>query len=135
MRADEGDGFGGHPKVSGGGSRELGRVRMAWCRAWTPKGRLAFVVTGRFVGFSNIWSHFECSALFLPQLVACCKILSHTPQRNPFLIQVTSPWPLYFHIQQIKTYQFCFSFSQRTAERAIQITLFALMSCWQDTFI
>ena len=44
---------------------EAGGLRIAWCRAWMPKGRLAFVVTWRFVGFSNLMqSHFGYLALF-----------------------------------------------------------------------
>lgn len=90
---------------------------MAWCRARTSGERPAFVVPGRFVGFSGIWSHFWMFYLFPPlQSGAHHKMLFYYPTGNPFPILGHIFLALYSHIQQIKTYHFCFPFSQRISE-------------------
>ena len=109
---------------------EAGGLRIAWCRAWMPKGRLAFVVTCGFMGFSNLMqSHFGYLALFFfwPQSVVNHKNPLPHPTADPFPNLAHISRALYSHIQQIKTNQFCFPFSQRIAERDLQITSFASM--------
>lgn len=89
VRIEEGDSFGGHLKVGGGAdeSWEVG-AELGHRGGSQPLSSVTSLWTfPAFVLILDVWS-FSSPSQWLT--IEC---FSRTPQRTPFLIRVTSPWP------------------------------------------